>query len=62
MSLNCEYLVTSNRERFLSVQLALTQRSIPHRIRIRSYPTNRAGKNAVLYTIYTGESHRYLTV
>ncbi len=57
-----EYLVTSNEERFLSVQLALTNRNIPHRIRIRSFPTDKEGKNPVLYTIFTAESNRFVTL
>ena len=59
MALSYEYLNTSNRERFLTVQLTLCERSIPHRIRIRSYSTD---KNAVLYTIFTDESARLLRI
>jgi len=62
MSLNCEFLVTSNRERFLTVQLALAAKNIPHRIHIRSYPSVNGGKNATLFTILTDETHRHFVL
>jgi len=55
--MNCEYLITSNRERFLGVQLVLSEKHIPHRIRIRSFPKDQNGKPASLFTIYIDQKN-----